>query len=113
MRSGPTTDMEGCFDLDVVNEPPSTVQASEAGLFRRRKKYHAPHTMTRTPRTPNKEPSAMATTERDLDLGVDVAVACVVDEAMMGFCVGVGDRDEDVEEVLVVVMLVVLVVKLP
>lgn len=81
-------------------EAPPSVQASDLGLLRRRKRYHTPLDMMRRPRTPNNEPSAMANT--DLDLGVGNEVALAVEEAIMG--VGrveleeVGDREEDVEE---------------
>ena len=50
--------------------------------------------MTR-PRTPNTEPSAMATMELDSDIGDEVALA--VEEATTGRR-EVGDREEDVEE---------------
>jgi len=90
----------------------ASVQASETGLFRRRKKYHTPQNMTRRPRRPNSEPSAMATMELGFDLSDDVRVAFAVDEAIMGpdkvVVVGVGDREEDVEELVSVAL-----VKLP
>jgi hypothetical protein len=50
--------------------------------------------MTRRPRIPNNEPSAIATTDLDLDLGDEFTPA--VDEAIMGSCkVGVGDGEEE------------------
>jgi hypothetical protein len=76
---------------------PSIVQTSEFGLFRRRKRYHAPLNMMTRPRTPNNEPSAMATVDLDLDLGDGVELA--VEEAITGPGEeGVGGREEVVEE---------------
>lgn len=87
----------------------ASVQASETGLFRRRKKYHTPPNMTRRPRIPNSEPSAMATMELDFDLSDDVRVVFAVDEAITGpGKVVVGDREENVEELILVAL-----VKLP
>lgn len=80
---------------------PSIVQASEFGLFRRRKRYHPPIDMMSRPRTPNIEPSAMAT--MDLDLGSGDEVALAVEEAITGtgkLEVEVGNWEEDVEELI-------------
>lgn len=80
--------------MDVV------VQASETGLFRRRKKYHTPPTTRRRPRTLSNEPSAMATT--DLDPDFEDGVGLAIDEAMMGSCkVEVDDGEEDEEPTFV------------
>lgn len=87
--------MEGFFDMDEAREAPPSVRASEFGLFRRRKRYHNPHIIMTRPRTPNTEPSAMATMESELDMGDEVALA--VEEATTGR-VEVGNGEEDVEE---------------
>jgi hypothetical protein len=95
------------MDEVVFEAAPSIVQASEFGLFRRRKRYHPPINMMSRPRTPNIEPSAMAT--MDLDLGSEDEVALAVEEAIMGTGkleveVGkweeVGNWEEDVEELI-------------
>jgi hypothetical protein len=53
--------------------------------------------MTRRPRIPNNEPSAMATTDLDLDFGDGVRLA--IDEAIVGFCkVEVDGGEEEDEE---------------
>ena len=95
--------MEGFLDIDaVVKEAPPSVQASELGLFRRRRKkrYHTPLDMMSRPRTPNNEPSAMATVGLDLDIGDEVGLA--VEEAIMGTgkveLEEVGNREEDDDE---------------
>lgn len=100
---GPTADMEGFLDIDVVvwEALLPSVQASEFGRFRRRRKrYHTPHMMMSRPRAPNNEPSEMAT--MGLDLGVGDGVALAVEEAMMGTgkveLEDVGNRVEEVEE---------------
>ena len=62
------------------------------------------------PRTPSDEPTAMATMDLDLDLGSGDGVALAVEEATMGTVkVGVGEWEEDVEELLVVVTFVAVV----
>lgn len=51
------------------------------------------------PMTPNNEPSVMATTVLDLDLGLGDKVALAIEEAIIGTGkVEVGNREEDVEE---------------
>lgn len=94
---GPTTDTEGFLDMDdEALEAPPSVQASEFGLFRRRRRYHPPLNIMSRPRKPNNEPSAMANMDLDVELGDEVALA--FEEAITGE-VEVGDREEVVEEV--------------
>jgi len=81
--------------MDEVLEAPPNVQASEFGLFRRRKRYHTPLNIMSRPRKPNNEPSAMANMDLDLELGDEVALA--IEEAVTGK-VEVGDREEVLEE---------------
>ena len=81
--------------MDEVLEVPPSVQASEFGLFRRRKRYHTPLNMMTRPRTPNTEPSAMAIMDLDLDFGDEVALA--VEEAIIGK-VEVGNKEDFLEE---------------